>query len=228
MRRRLPTRAALFNMMKPSHENLLNAILAEDGRTITVIERKPFMVTGFAAPDFDAEMEKGEPMPTRIKDDAFYYFLVFQVSPQCPIDFTAFRCLDDAARQIAMAAGSPERMRELSDANEPLFDPDDIVIDIQAETAKRVAAKKPRKKAAAKPIRGEHKVVPEPRLNQHGIDVSGVPAFMLVGGATLEDITAIKRDRNGVKGVSIGSTPPAPGVPGSAKKKGRMKPTPKG
>lgn len=216
-RRALQQEASFFNLVVGSHASDYNALLSYVGRGITILERKYMMVTGFAAPDFAGEPDERGNYDIRVKDDAFYVYVRYEKTTTCP--FINSHPADQFKRATTLPAGAKEvtetefqdalasrPIDDLLEGEELPFDTDDHIV-IQEPPPKPKKNGRGLTKAVneAKDIVAMKKA--PPKLNKHGVDVSGVPKFMLVGETTLDDITAVKRDRNGVKGISVGGKP---------------------
>jgi len=207
LRARLRKECQLLDIMTPKGERILNEILAEDGHTLRILVQKEQMAKGSIKHAFREEEDDV------VVPDSFYVFVLYERTEGCPI-----------------IAGSsivgPLRDRDFNGVKVKLksnpegsLGPEDV--EIRVPEPARKGAKKP---ASKNDVPGKRKGAG--KVNAHGVDLDGVPDFMLNIAGDADNITAVKRDRNGVKGVSVGPRPkpqPEPAPP-PAKKKEATKP----
>jgi hypothetical protein len=206
LRRALQVEYCLFNLLNTRHAADYNAFLSFVGQGITIKERKLQIVTGFVSPDFEAGPDENGNLPMRIKDDAAYLYVTYTKSPTCPwqppwpASRSMFDKLNKHVEEESDRVQTP-RSEDIDDAIEGLSGDDEHIVIPEAPPPKPRAKKVT---GVDKAIRDAGKIIHEKKLNQHGVDVSGIPKFMLVGDVSLDDITAVKRDHGGVTGITVG------------------------
>lgn len=197
-RRAWQVESCLFNLLNTRHAADYNAFLSWVGRGITVLERKLQIVTGFAAPDFEADPDEHGNIPTRIKDDAAYLYVRYERSPSC-----AFRPPWKAENGylVAFGAEAPKGATVHMVSEEEIDGAIDDHIVIPARPPKA-----PKKKAIDKVVAGAKTAIATAVLNQLGVDVTGVPEWMIkTAGGNIDAITAVQRQGRMVKGISMGA-----------------------
>lgn len=190
----------LFNLLNTQHAADYNALLTWIGRGINILERKLQIVTGFAAPDFEAGPDEHGNIPTRIKDDAAYMFVRYERSPACP--FHPVWKADRSSLAAFGVEGDPDAPKADLPPWEGGEEDDEEHIVIAAPPPK------PPKKGVDKVVAKAKETIAKATRNQLGVDLAGVPDEMLelVGR---DNVTAVKKERDGSVTLSVGGKPVA-------------------
>lgn len=205
LRARLRKECQLLDIMTSRGERIFNEILAEDGHTLRILIQKEFMAKGSIKPA-RSEHDEDEVVP-----DSFYVFLLYERTEGCPI--VAGSTIVPPGRRHNVDGAEVTFKKSISDED---LNADDVEIVVPEPTRKRAKASKndvPGKKKAAG------------KVNANGVDLDGVPDFMMNIAGDPDNITAVRRDRSGVKGISVGgkskaaeAPPPEPAPPAPPKK----------
>lgn len=162
--------ACFFNLVNRTDAQTYNLLLSFEGRGIRVLKQKEWGTTGFAAPDFNSPDGDGG-FDIRIKDDAFYVFVLYDRAADCP--FKAPHRAELHASQVLVNGKPVAEIKHMTedevmvievgdgDTNESVLkkieDAEskkrrrEVVIDVSAEpVAKEKKAPKPKKGAVGK------------------------------------------------------------------------------